>query len=233
MTDYYRVLQLKNREQSTRDEIASAFRQLAKQSHPDKGGDPVYFNLLVTAFKVLINPDTRREHDTVIEPQKLPHELKNNKDDLTAIPVYNRNLDSLFDEANAKTHINATDDEYIRKEKRKLRKLKKEIRVKRIIPEFSPNVFNRCFEYAKANSGALTTRRPGTVTECNRGGAEYTLDVLDTNLDQGFIASEIPSEKITHFAKKKPITDKHRVITDKDRSAAKTRMSEYTSFTIC
>jgi len=228
MTDYYRVLQLENRERSSRDDIVRAFRRLAKRSHPDKGGDPDHFNLLVTAFKVLIDPDSKREHDSITAVQKSHHELKNNRDDLTLPPVHNRRLDNLFDEANVKLG-DTTDAEYIKREKRKLRKLKREIHVKRIIPEYSPNVFNRCFEYAKANSGIVTNKRPGTVTECNRVGSE---NVMFSALDHGFIASDISSDTLAEFARKKDLTERHKVITSADRSTVKSRLSEYTNFVI-
>ena len=35
--------------------LRSAYRRLALEHHPDKGGDPVRFQLIVTAYEALMN----------------------------------------------------------------------------------------------------------------------------------------------------------------------------------
>ena len=35
--------------------LRSAYRRLALENHPDKGGDPVRFQLIVTAYEALMN----------------------------------------------------------------------------------------------------------------------------------------------------------------------------------
>ena len=37
------------------DQIKAAWRRLAVEHHPDKGGDPVRFQLIVTAYEALLN----------------------------------------------------------------------------------------------------------------------------------------------------------------------------------
>ena len=43
--------------------IKAAFRQKAKDLHPDHGGDPEQFRLLKLAYDVLSDPDQRRHYD--------------------------------------------------------------------------------------------------------------------------------------------------------------------------
>lgn len=220
-TDYYALLKLSAREESTQQEIITAFRKIAKECHPDKGGDPEYFKLIVTAFKTLVSTELRETYD-----QSFPKtftELKYTEADLN-VPYSTKNtrLTGLFTKSGIQIS-DIPDSEFEKKERRRLRKLKREITVPRIIPEFSPNVFNRCFEYAKANAGAgLVQGRTGGVV------AEYSPDAgTAAKLRYGFKAAVIPTEKIQEFEQKKSIVDKHLVITKKDRRRAKDRLAEY------
>jgi DnaJ-class molecular chaperone len=43
--------------------IKSAFRRLAKDRHPDHGGDPKAFRLLMLAYEVLSDPEQRAHYD--------------------------------------------------------------------------------------------------------------------------------------------------------------------------
>lgn len=222
MSDYYALLKLPAREESTQQEIIAAFRKVAKECHPDKGGDPEYFKLIVTAFKTLVSTELRETYD-----QSFPKtftELKSTDADLS-VPFSSKNtrLTGLFQKSGIQIS-DIPDSEFEKKERRRLRKLKKEIKVKRIIPEFSPNVFNRCFEYAKANAHAGVIQNKETSNKV----AEYVPDSSTAaKLKYGFKAEDIPAEKIQEFAQKKSIVDKHLVITKKDRRLAKERLAEY------
>lgn len=44
-------------------EVKSAYRRKVQQAHPDRGGDPDDFILLVRAFGLLADPDARRLYD--------------------------------------------------------------------------------------------------------------------------------------------------------------------------
>ena len=48
---------------STPDEIKKAYRKLASQHHPDKGGDTAKFQEIQTAYDVLSDPAKRSEYD--------------------------------------------------------------------------------------------------------------------------------------------------------------------------
>ena len=48
---------------ATPDEIKQAFRKLAREHHPDRGGDEAKFKQLNEAYSVLSNPETRAQYD--------------------------------------------------------------------------------------------------------------------------------------------------------------------------
>lgn len=59
--DYYKILGVgKN---ASADEIRRAYRQLAQQYHPDKGGDPEKFKEVNEAYQVLSDPQRRTQYD--------------------------------------------------------------------------------------------------------------------------------------------------------------------------
>ena len=59
--DYYELLQVSpNADEGT---IQRVFRHLAKENHPDGGGDAERFNSLVDAYRTLTNPETRAAYD--------------------------------------------------------------------------------------------------------------------------------------------------------------------------
>ena len=64
---YYRLLGL-NKEATVRD-IQKAYRKAALKSHPDKGGDPEQFKLVVEAYEVLLAiKETEEEEERDFRP---------------------------------------------------------------------------------------------------------------------------------------------------------------------
>lgn len=66
--DLYDVLGLENGCDKT--EIKSAYKELVKKHHPDKGGDAEMFELITHAFNVLINDETRDEYNELTNLEK-------------------------------------------------------------------------------------------------------------------------------------------------------------------
>jgi len=61
MKDYYGILGVSKA--APEAEIKRAYRRLASQHHPDKGGDTARFQEIEEAYRVLSNADARREYD--------------------------------------------------------------------------------------------------------------------------------------------------------------------------
>lgn len=61
MADLYQTLGI-DRDASASD-IKSAYRNLVKEHHPDKGGDPEMFIAITTAWDVLSDPDAKAQYD--------------------------------------------------------------------------------------------------------------------------------------------------------------------------
>src|SRR5215471_3111447 len=59
--NYYEVLGVTSR--ATYDEIRAAYRVLARETHPDAGGDPERFGLVAEAWEVLSDKDEREYYD--------------------------------------------------------------------------------------------------------------------------------------------------------------------------
>ena len=60
--DYYKLLNVSK--EASDSEIKKSYRKLAKENHPDKGGDPEKFKLIAEAYEVLSNKDKRTQYDT-------------------------------------------------------------------------------------------------------------------------------------------------------------------------
>ena len=60
-TNYYDDLQLSSN--ASKDEIKAAYKRLAKQHHPDKGGNAADFERIKRAYEILSNPETRARFD--------------------------------------------------------------------------------------------------------------------------------------------------------------------------
>ena len=61
MNDYYQTLGVSKT--ATADEIKRAYRKLASQHHPDKGGDVAKFQEIEEAYRTLSDPQKRAEYD--------------------------------------------------------------------------------------------------------------------------------------------------------------------------
>lgn len=61
MTDHYATLGVTKT--ATPDEIKRAYRKLASQHHPDKGGDTAQFQRVEEAYRVLSDPAQRQRYD--------------------------------------------------------------------------------------------------------------------------------------------------------------------------
>lgn len=59
--DYYKILGVEKN--ASVDEIKRAYRRLAQQYHPDKGGDPAKFKEVNEAYQVLSDPQKRSQYD--------------------------------------------------------------------------------------------------------------------------------------------------------------------------
>lgn len=61
MKDYYNTLGVQKT--ATQEEIKAAFRKLASETHPDKGGDEAEFRAISEAYETLGNEALRRAYD--------------------------------------------------------------------------------------------------------------------------------------------------------------------------
>lgn len=61
MKNYYEILGVTR--ESTPDEIKRAYRRMASQHHPDKGGDKTKFQEVEEAYRVLSDPNQRSQYD--------------------------------------------------------------------------------------------------------------------------------------------------------------------------
>ncbi len=69
--DHYKTLGVSKT--ATPDEIKKAYRKLASQHHPDKGGDKAKFQDIQAAYDTLSNPDKRQQYDNPM-PQGFHHQ---------------------------------------------------------------------------------------------------------------------------------------------------------------
>ena len=61
MKDYYQILGVAR--EANPDDIKRAYRRLASQHHPDKGGDTHRFQEIEEAYRVLSDPAQRQQYD--------------------------------------------------------------------------------------------------------------------------------------------------------------------------
>ena len=67
-------------EDATKEEIKRAYRTLAKQHHPDRGGDPELFSKISEAHTVLMDDERRVKYDKKIRETRLRVKLENIRD---------------------------------------------------------------------------------------------------------------------------------------------------------
>ena len=72
--NHYETLNIKP--DATPDEIKSAYRAKANETHPDKGGDAAEFAPVATAYKTLIDPELRLLYDTTGSDKRTPIEVE-------------------------------------------------------------------------------------------------------------------------------------------------------------
>ncbi|HEY0010506.1 MAG TPA: J domain-containing protein [Candidatus Paceibacterota bacterium] len=60
--NYYDILGVDKK--ASKDDVKKAFRKLAQQHHPDKGGDEATFKEITEAYSILSDEKKRREYDT-------------------------------------------------------------------------------------------------------------------------------------------------------------------------
>jgi molecular chaperone DnaJ len=61
MKDYYKILGISRN--ASQEEIKRAYYRLAHKYHPDKGGDPEKFKEINEAYRVLSDPEKRKQYD--------------------------------------------------------------------------------------------------------------------------------------------------------------------------
>jgi curved DNA-binding protein len=66
MADYYNILGVDKN--SSADDIKRAYRKLAAQHHPDRGGDTAKFQEIQAAYSTLSDPQKRAEYDNPPQP---------------------------------------------------------------------------------------------------------------------------------------------------------------------
>ena len=64
--DHYQTLGVAKT--ATPDEIKKAYRKLASQHHPDKGGDTAMFQKIEEAYRILSDPNQRQQYDNPQRP---------------------------------------------------------------------------------------------------------------------------------------------------------------------
>jgi len=65
MSDYYKILEIEKN--ASQEEIKQAYKKLAKQHHPDKGGDTEKFQKIQTAYETLSDEQKRQEYDNPMQ----------------------------------------------------------------------------------------------------------------------------------------------------------------------
>ena len=116
--NYYEVLDVS--QNSTEEEIKSAFRKLAAKKHPDKGGSSEEFIKLKTAYDTLKNPLLRKDYDLRLKPESIDS-------------TYNTQYDFETNKEADKPIVEEVDEDYVIEQ---LEKIVREIRLKSFLNTF-------------------------------------------------------------------------------------------------
>ena len=74
MDNYYQLLGV--RTDASPEQIRHAYRNLAKQHHPDSGGDEEKFKKIGVAYCILSDPESRRDYDRIMHISQAPPRRK-------------------------------------------------------------------------------------------------------------------------------------------------------------
>jgi curved DNA-binding protein CbpA len=72
--NYYNILGVNPTD--TKEQIKKAYRKLALQHHPDKGGNAEKFKKISVAFEILFNDEARRDYDEELRDPSKPRKSK-------------------------------------------------------------------------------------------------------------------------------------------------------------
>jgi hypothetical protein len=125
--NFYEILGVN--QNATEDEIKSAFRELAVQKHPDKGGSAEEFIQLKTAYDTLKNPLLRKDYDLKLKPESIDNTYNTQHDFQT-----DENAESGVSEPEETAQIGRIDEDYIIEQ---LRKIARQIRRRSILNVFA------------------------------------------------------------------------------------------------
>ena len=89
MVDYYNILKISK--SASDDEIKKSYKNLAKQHHPDTGGDANTFRQISEAYQVLGDPAKRKNYDAFgsADPQQFNFR-SNNSNDINVDELFNQ-----------------------------------------------------------------------------------------------------------------------------------------------
>lgn len=105
---------------ATPDEIKKAYRKLASEHHPDKGGDTQKFQEIQSAYEVLSDPQKRQMYDNpqqnqrsvhasdldeIMQMMRRAHQMHSTPEIMTNIPI-----DQMFKGAEMRIGLNGVDD---------------------------------------------------------------------------------------------------------------------------
>lgn len=115
---------------ATPEQIKQAYRDKAKNHHPDKGGDPVEFAPIAHAYEVLKDPVRRQLYDVSGEDKRKPIEIEVQD---VLLQLFNQALSSERDVEllAAVRNVITTKQSQMPAERKKLTKCKKKLALKR------------------------------------------------------------------------------------------------------